>query len=335
MPTVSVVMPVYNGEKYLREAIDSILSQTFTDFEFIIINDGSTDSTKEIILSYNDSRIVYLENQKNSGIVVTLNKGLDRAVGKYIARMDSDDISVKDRLEKQVAFLDKNKDVGLLGTGICIFGEGVKQEKRLFSKDHNLLKAELIFSSCLAHPTVMMRRCVLVNGNLHYNESFAGREDFALWWEFVKVSRAAAIPEVLLYYRIHNKQVTKNNDSRAEQNSFNLLKLRMKDIGADLTQGELKSIFMYCCNKCTSFEYEDCICFTDGLKKIITQNKKSGYFDTKALKTVFGSSIIRMYEDTAVTPDSKKRIFKYILRKHICPFEMTIKLFYHKLLKTI
>ena len=110
MPKISVVMPAYNAEKYIGESIDSILNQTYGDFEFIIINDGSRDSTKEIILSYSDNRIVYLENEINSGIVVTLNKGLKYATGEYIARMDADDIAVAERLEKQIEFMEKNKD---------------------------------------------------------------------------------------------------------------------------------------------------------------------------------------------------------------------------------
>lgn len=114
-------MPAYNAEKYLREAIDSILAQTFTDFELIIINDGSTDFTKDIILSYTDQRIRYIENEQNSGICVTLNKGLDAARGRYIARMDSDDISLPRRLEVQVQYMDSHPEIGVAGTDIEIF----------------------------------------------------------------------------------------------------------------------------------------------------------------------------------------------------------------------
>ena len=125
MPKISVVMPAYNAEKYIGEAIESILNQTFKDFEFIIINDGSVDHTKEIIREYNDPRIVLLENDKNRGIVLSLNKGLDAATGKYIARMDADDIALKNRFERQVEYLDEHKDIGVLGTGICTFGEKI------------------------------------------------------------------------------------------------------------------------------------------------------------------------------------------------------------------
>ena len=126
MPKISVVMPAYNAEKYIGEAIESILNQTFKDFEFIIINDGSVDHTKEIIREYNDPRIVLLENDKNRGIVLSLNKGLDAATGKYIARMDADDIATKDRLEKQLEFL-QVKSYDMVGCNAIKIDENGKE----------------------------------------------------------------------------------------------------------------------------------------------------------------------------------------------------------------
>jgi glycosyltransferase involved in cell wall biosynthesis len=122
-PYVTVLMPVYNTEMYLKEAIDSILNQTFRDFEFIVINDGSTDSTSDIIESYSDPRIIYLQNEKNLGVATSLNKGLSIAKGTYIARMDGDDVSRCDRLEKQVAFMDANPEIGVCGTWLETIGD--------------------------------------------------------------------------------------------------------------------------------------------------------------------------------------------------------------------
>ena len=223
---VSIIMPAYNAEKYIGEAIESILSQTYTDYEFIIINDGSTDKTEKIIRSYDDSRIVYLENEKNSGIVVTLNKGLDYATGEYIARMDADDISINNRLEKQVAYMKKNKKVGLLGTGIRVFGTEIQQYDRVFTTDSKQLKAELIFNSCVAHPTVMIRREILEQNHLRYNEEFAGAEDYCLWWEIAKVSSIATLKDILLNYRIHSSQITKQKDMQYYSMMQKLMKQR-------------------------------------------------------------------------------------------------------------
>ena len=121
MPRVSVVMPAYNAEKYIGEAIDSILNQTFTDFEFIIIDDGSSDRTADIVKSYSDPRIRLLANERNSGIVASLNRGIQKATGKYIARMDADDYSRLDRIKKQVDFLDNHPEVIALGTSFSTF----------------------------------------------------------------------------------------------------------------------------------------------------------------------------------------------------------------------
>jgi len=122
-PEVTVLMSVYNGEKYLREAIDSILNQTFTDFEFLIVNDGSTDRTAEILRSYDDPRIIIINNEKNIGLTKSLNIGLRMAKGEYIARMDADDVSMPERLQKQIELLNQKKNTGLVGTYYTIINE--------------------------------------------------------------------------------------------------------------------------------------------------------------------------------------------------------------------
>src|SRR5215218_8009066 len=114
MPQVSVILPVYNGEAYLQEAVDSILAQTFTDFELLIINDGSTDDSERIIDSYKDSRVKHLKNEQNRGLIFSLNRGVEAAKGAYIARMDADDVALPERLEKQMQYLKQNKEVGIL-----------------------------------------------------------------------------------------------------------------------------------------------------------------------------------------------------------------------------
>lgn len=120
-------MPVYNAQEYIREAIDSILNQTFSDFEFIIINDGSTDNSVEIIKNYNDPRIVLVDNTENKGLVSVLNQGLQLAQGEYIARMDADDISLPNRFMEQVNYLDKHPQVGILGAWFHIFGDKINR----------------------------------------------------------------------------------------------------------------------------------------------------------------------------------------------------------------
>lgn len=208
---ISVIMPVYNGEKYLREAIDSILNQTFTDFEFIIINDCSTDSTEDIIKSYDDSRIVYIKNEKNLGVAGTLNKGLDVAKGEYVARMDADDISLPARFEKQVSFMDKNSNIGVCGSQILIFEDNEPEKIFAFSEKDAALRVDMLFNCAFAHPSVIIRKSILDNHNICYNLEYEKAEDYRMWYDIMRVSKSHNIQEPLLKYRHHQSQVTKTN----------------------------------------------------------------------------------------------------------------------------
>lgn len=180
-PKVTVLMSVYNGEKYLREAIESILNQTFKDFEFLIINDGSTDSSRDIVLSYNDRKIRLIDNEKNIGLTKSLNRGLNLARGEYIVRMDADDVSLPERLEKQVNYLEIHPEVGVLGTWVKCIDEYGKPTRELHPPtEPDLIKWSLPFNNCLTHSSVMMRRAVLerVGG---YNPEMVVAQDYDLW----------------------------------------------------------------------------------------------------------------------------------------------------------
>lgn len=331
MAKVSVVMPAYNAEKYIRQAIESILNQTYKDFEFIIINDGSTDKTKEIVLSYVDSRIVYLENEKNSGIVVTLNKGLDYATGEYIARMDADDVAVNSRLEKQVKYLDRNKNIGVLGTSICIFGEGIKEQKRVFTTDVKQLKAELIFNSCIAHPTVMIRRKVLQNYNLKYDSEFAGAEDYCLWWNIAKVSNIATLPDALLNYRIHSSQITKKKDEQYYEMMRKLMRVRFKDIGYSGTENEEEMFMKYCLGGYSSYSEEGIRVFIKCLNRIRILNKFNKYFDQKKLVKIFELAVIFALDNSSLSSDEKKRVYRFAVKSGLFTMFTRLKVIYHRM----
>lgn len=204
MPKLSVVMPVYNTEeKFLKEAIESILNQTFKDFEFIIINDCSTNNTQEVILSYKDERIVYLKNEKNLGVSASANIGLNRAKGKYIARMDSDDIAENNRFEIQYNFLEENPKYQLCATRIT------KSKGKASSRTMNFeyLKTKILLrGNCIVQPTVMFNREFFINNALYYKEDLLYAEDLELWVRLSLVGKFVIIPEKLLYYRIHPEQ---------------------------------------------------------------------------------------------------------------------------------
>lgn len=205
MTMISVVMPVYNGEKYLREAIDSILNQTCTDFEFIILNDASTDETEEIILSYDDPRIIYVKNETNLQTANTLNKGITLAKGKYIARMDADDISLPERFEKQVRFMEDNPDIDVCGSWIKRFG--MQNMICRVPETHDEIMTGLLFGCTFVHPAIMGKRSFFLEHR--YSEDYNRAEDYDLWVRTVKGSEFANLPDVLLLYRIHKEQAYK------------------------------------------------------------------------------------------------------------------------------
>lgn len=205
MPLVSVIMPVYNTAEYLDEAVQSILGQTLDDFEFIIIDDGSTDGSADMLDRYPDKRIKVI-HQPNSGIVASLNRGIELAQGKYIARMDSDDISLPDRLAKQIAFMESHPAVGICGTACRLFGDEYGITKPKTRSDE--IKSWLLFGPCMAHPTVVMRRDLIVKHSLRYDSEFEKAEDYELWIRFSRHCEMANIPEPLLLYRVHASQVT-------------------------------------------------------------------------------------------------------------------------------
>jgi glycosyltransferase involved in cell wall biosynthesis len=205
-PRVSVLMAVHNGEKYLPEAIKSILSQTFTDFEFLIVDDGSTDRTAEIINSYQDARIKLISNPQNVGLTRSLNRGLDLARGEYIARMDSDDISVPERLAKQLTHMDTHREVAVCGTwakDIDAEGKVTGVRETPVGED---LEREYWRPSPIIHPSAMIRRAHL-NG-LRYDDQIRYAQDFDLWLRLKPHHKLANLPEHLLLYRVHSDSIT-------------------------------------------------------------------------------------------------------------------------------
>ena len=211
-PVISVIMPVYNAEKYVYEAIDSILRQTFTDFEFLIFDDGSTDSSREIILSFKDSRIRWIGSEINTGYVKHLNDGLLQAKGKYIARMDADDIAHPERFFKQINYLNQHQEVAACGSWIEFIGSktGVLE----YPVTHrDIVTHLLLFGNALAHPAVMLRKAVLMEHSLTYEASLEPAEDYELWNRISEVAQLHNLSEVLLTYRVHdrNESVVKKN----------------------------------------------------------------------------------------------------------------------------
>ncbi len=227
-PRVSVIMSVYNGEKYLREAVDSILNQTFTNFEFIIINDGSTDSSREIIESYNDSHICLIQNKENMGLIKSLNKGINLARGKYIARMDADDISLPERLETQFKYFDADPSLTLCASRFQVidknwnFGRKIQPfaSKKLMS--WHLLSWYLLFGNRICHSSVMVKKEALLKLD-GYAEWAHHCEDFELWSRMSFIYKMIIIPEVLIYWRYHQPGITQRYADEQRQTRYKIL----------------------------------------------------------------------------------------------------------------
>lgn len=246
-PRVSVLMPVYNGERFLREAVESILNQTFTDFEFIIVDDGSTDGTKAILDSYTDPRIVRLEHSTNQGLVAALNRGLHAARGEYVARQDADDISDPERIEKQVCHLDRNSTIGILGTHVIHVDEQGLELPRPYASSEKVYPShpyivhwKLFFECPIAHPTVVLRR-VLFERLAGYDPQFTHAEDYELWLRASMSTDISNIPEMLTKLRSHPHQVTHVHSQLQKHNSNRAVQKMMTDfVGREISYEQVK-----------------------------------------------------------------------------------------------
>lgn len=236
-PLVTVLMAVYNGERFLREAIDSILTQTFSHFEFIIIDDASTDNSRQLAQSYRDPRIRVVSNPRNLRLAGSLNQGISLARGKYIARMDADDLSLPHRLERQVAFMESHNDIGISGSWLKCFGD--KSQVWDYALAPGMIRCNMLFQNQLGHPTVIMRRELIIKKNLFYNRSLREAEDYDLWTRCSEHFRLANLAEVLLLYRWHENQASQARI--AEQRCFHSLvcERQLNRIGLRPTAAEM------------------------------------------------------------------------------------------------
>jgi glycosyltransferase involved in cell wall biosynthesis len=209
IPRVSVVMAVRNGAPYLEQAVNSILAQTFTDFEFVIIDDGSTDSTPEVLERYQaaDHR-VQVHHQENVGLTPSLNRGCARARGVYLARMDADDVAFPERLGRQVEFLDRHPEVALVGSSVVRIDESSREIKvSACPTSHAEIVRALTEYNCFTHPTVMLRKHMLVTVG-GYRDAYRHAQDYDLWLRLAERYELANLADPLLYYRVYAGQVS-------------------------------------------------------------------------------------------------------------------------------
>ena len=272
-PRVSILMPVYNVAPYLREAMDSILAQTFQDFELIVLDDCSPDNSAEILDTYNDMRIVRYRGEKNVGLGNVLNVGLAMARGELIARMDSDDISTPERLATQVAYLDAHPEVDLCSCGMELFG--AKQETWVRETDVEDVKITALFYSPILHASSMWRREVFEHAGLLYKQEMVPSEDYDLWTRAMAAGlKLVNIPEVMYKYRIHPSQATTNINRLIQKDREVILNY------LNLIIGKHDSEELYLWDVKTK---ENLLSFKRTIDYIIKENQACNFFDHKKL----------------------------------------------------
>ncbi len=281
-PAVSVVMPVYNARAYVAEAIGSILSQTFRDFEFIIIDDGSTDRSAEIILAYDDPRIRYMKNESNLHLSGSLNRALDRAKGRYIARMDADDIALPHRLQTQYDFMQAHPQIDICGSWVEAFGEtdGVWERPA----GHDAIKAYMLFSNPMMHPTIFAKAAFFES--FRYDERFDKSEDYALWIDAIRSKTFANIPKVLLRYRTHRSQVSRTQMHDQLTNSVALKRIMLKRLGCAGNEEEIRLLMLL------GYRGDRTVCKIEALDRFLREmvlcNRRTGYVPETVLTDCIG-----------------------------------------------
>ncbi len=231
-PLITVILPVHNGAQYLREAIDSILAQTYDNFELLIINDHSTDETVTIVTGYTDHRIRLINARERLKLAGALNLGMREARGEFLARMDADDIAQPKRLLIQKEFLENHAGIGLCGTWVLLFPKAFQKIER-YPTNEEEVHAFSLFHSPFAHPTVMMRRSWFALHNLWYDVNFYPTEDFDLWSRALEHFPGANIAEALLHYRIHQNSLTRADWSAMDEQAAAITRRGLAALGLE------------------------------------------------------------------------------------------------------
>lgn len=237
-PRVTVLLPVYEGCEHLAAAIESILGQSFRDFELLVIDDGSSDGSADVVAACDDPRIRCVRNERNLGVVASLNRGLELARGELVARMDADDTSLPQRLRRQVDFLDANPEIGACGAWIVTTGrrERVRIE---YPTDAEDLRCGLLFDPAMAHPTVCLRRAWFERHGLRYDEAYTHAEDYDLWRRATACFPLSNLGEVLLRYRVHDASVTRRYRAEQQASVERIHRELLAELGLSPTDHEL------------------------------------------------------------------------------------------------
>ncbi|KUP23068.1 glycosyltransferase family A protein [Paenibacillus sp. DMB5] len=291
MPRVSVIMPVYNNAIYLQDAVNSILLQTLSDLELIIIDDGSTDGSAGIIHEIKDARVKKIFHSVNMGIVTSLNQGLDLARGEYIARMDSDDVAALNRLEVQAYFMDQNPHIDICGTGYTTNYTG---PVKLNPQRHDEIKVWLLFHSCLLHPSVMMRQSSIDRLGIRYDHDYPHAEDYELWNRLSSTAQLANVPHNLMFYRPHEGQISNKHRLVQDISARRIRVKQLSQLGIQLSDEEYEQLAKLAEFRVNTEDYQEYQAAAGFANWLIDQNRQYRVFDQELFQMALSKCISRV-----------------------------------------
>jgi len=270
-PLVTVIMPVYNVERYVVDSIASILNQTYRNIELLVFNDGSTDQSAAVVSGIVDPRLIFINSAQNVGCSAHMNTGFKIAKGKYIARMDSDDVALPDRLARQVAFMEAHAEVGVCGTLMNIMDQPEIRE-RLPITDAEI-RLHMLANSPMANPTILLRTSVIQATGAKYDNYFAPSEDYRIFHDLIPYTQFANLPEPLLNYRRHQGQISNYKSSRQRDRADDIRALQLYHYGFELSPDELKTYCKFVDNYLRPLEKADYGLMKPLMDKLVTQNR--------------------------------------------------------------
>jgi glycosyltransferase involved in cell wall biosynthesis len=305
-PKVSVIMPVYNAGEYVATAIESILKQSFGDFELLVVDDGSTDRSAEVVAGYSDPRLRRVENERNLGIAATRNRSIELARGRYIAWLDADDMSARRRLEKQVCLFESEPDIGICGTWVKPVGISPESVWR-YPTDSAFLRSRMIFDSPLATSSVMMRRELIDGAEAPFDPSFPPAEDYDLWERLSRNCNVTNLPEVLTYYRVHAAQTSLTKADQRRQSVIRVQRRQLERLGILPSPAEMELHLAIGVEWATFSTTMDALRAQEWLHRLVAANGEHAVYPADAFRSMAGERwwyICRTLSDPTANRDA-------------------------------
>jgi glycosyltransferase involved in cell wall biosynthesis len=299
-------MPVYNGEKYLKEALDSILNQTFTDFKLLVLNDNSIDTTLDILQAYQkkDHRVEIINKTKNEGPANLRNEGIEKSETEFIALMDADDIALPTRFEKQLAIFKKHPNVGVCGTWFTFFGD--KQKLIKHKVEPEALKVQFLSSCGIGNPTAMFRKSAIKD--YKFEHQFVPAEDYGLWSQVIQITDFYNIPESLLHYRWHPNNISQTKEDNLRKAEDLIRKRQLQHFGIDTSKITIED-YVHAVSLKRDLTPKEIIAAIEASKELKQRNKTTNYYDSAIFEAHIDKVIIRTIRNAS---SYTKSFYKYV-----------------------